>query len=53
MSAQMDAAPAPPSSGVTPEAIKAKLAEKLGATHVEMEDMSGRRIMYRVYKLVY
>ncbi|KAF1930263.1 bola domain-containing protein [Didymella exigua CBS 183.55] len=29
------------SSGVTPEAIKQKLMETLGATHVEIEDMSG------------
>lgn len=29
------------SSGVTPEAIKQKLAANLGATHVEIEDMSG------------
>ncbi|PVI00542.1 bola-like protein [Periconia macrospinosa] len=29
------------SSGVTPDAIKAKLEEKLGATHVEIEDLSG------------
>ncbi|KAF2876365.1 bola protein, partial [Massariosphaeria phaeospora] len=29
------------SSGVTPEAIKQKLVERLGATHVEIEDMSG------------
>jgi hypothetical protein len=29
------------SSGVTPEAIKQKLVENLGATHVEIEDMSG------------
>lgn len=28
-------------SGVTPEAIKQKLVENLGATHVEIEDMSG------------
>ncbi|KAF2631636.1 bola domain-containing protein [Macroventuria anomochaeta] len=28
-------------SGVTPEAIKQKLETNLGATHVEIEDMSG------------
>lgn len=28
-------------SGVTPEAIKQKLESNLGATHVEIEDMSG------------
>jgi len=28
-------------SGVTPEAIKQKLEANLGATHVEIEDMSG------------
>jgi hypothetical protein len=28
-------------SGVTPEGLKATLAEKLEATHVEIEDMSG------------
>lgn len=30
-----------PDSGVTPDALKAKLAEKLDASHVEIEDMSG------------
>lgn len=29
------------SSGVTPEAIKQKLLANLGATHVEIEDLSG------------
>lgn len=29
------------SSGVTPEAIRQKLETNLGATHVEIEDMSG------------
>ncbi|KAJ4338897.1 hypothetical protein N0V87_003583 [Didymella glomerata] len=29
------------SSGVTPDAIKQKLEQNLGATHVEIEDMSG------------
>ncbi|CAI6334623.1 unnamed protein product [Periconia digitata] len=29
------------SSGVTPDAIKAKLEEKLGATHVQIDDLSG------------
>ncbi|KAF2240743.1 bola-like protein [Trematosphaeria pertusa] len=29
------------SSGVTPEAIKRKLEQGLGATYVEIEDMSG------------
>ncbi|KAJ8108469.1 hypothetical protein OPT61_g8152 [Boeremia exigua] len=29
------------SSGVTPEAIKQKLEAVLGATHVEIEDLSG------------
>ena len=28
-------------SGVTPEAIKQKLEANLGATHVEIEDLSG------------
>lgn len=28
-------------SGITPQAIKQKLQEGLGATHVEIEDMSG------------
>ncbi|KAK3208076.1 hypothetical protein GRF29_96g1355611 [Pseudopithomyces chartarum] len=28
-------------SGITPEGIKQKLEEGLGATHVEIEDMSG------------
>ncbi|KAJ4403753.1 hypothetical protein N0V91_006265 [Didymella pomorum] len=28
-------------SGVTPDAIKQKLEQGLGATHVEIEDMSG------------
>ena len=28
-------------SGVTPEAIRQKLETNLGATHVEIEDMSG------------
>ena len=32
---------APASSGVTPEAIKAKLEGTMGATHVEIEDLSG------------
>jgi len=30
------------SSGVTPDAIKQKLEQNLGATHVEIEDMSGK-----------
>ena len=29
------------SSGVTPEALRAKLESGLGATHVEIQDMSG------------
>jgi stress-induced morphogen len=29
-------------SGVTPDAIKQKLEQGLGATHVEIEDMSGK-----------
>ncbi|GAM85519.1 hypothetical protein ANO11243_035260 [Dothideomycetidae sp. 11243] len=29
------------SSGITPDALRAVLLEKLGATHVEIEDMSG------------
>ncbi|XPS74422.1 hypothetical protein M3J09_006541 [Ascochyta lentis] len=29
------------SSGVTPDALKQKLQTSLGATHVEIEDMSG------------
>ncbi|PNS14366.1 hypothetical protein CAC42_6879 [Sphaceloma murrayae] len=29
------------SSGVTPETLRATLVEKLGASHVEIEDLSG------------
>lgn len=29
------------STGVTPESLKSTLVEKLGATHVQIEDMSG------------
>ncbi|ORY01349.1 bola protein [Clohesyomyces aquaticus] len=43
MSARTDseAAQAQASSGVTPESLKKKLKEQLGATYVEVEDMSG------------
>lgn len=43
MSARTDdeAARTAASSGVTPDAIKLKLEQHLGATHVEIEDMSG------------
>lgn len=43
MSARTDteAAQTAANSGITPEAIKQKLTEGLGATHVEIEDMSG------------
>ncbi|KAF1973342.1 bola-like protein [Bimuria novae-zelandiae CBS 107.79] len=43
MSARTDAEAASnaASSGVTPEGIKGKLEQGLGATHVEIEDMSG------------
>lgn len=43
MSARTDteAAEAQASSGVTPDILKDKLIEHLGATHVEIEDMSG------------
>jgi hypothetical protein len=34
-------APAPPSSGVTAEGLKAKLERELGAVYVEVVDMSG------------
>lgn len=34
------------SSGVTPGAIEQKLVETLGATHVEIEDMSGELPVY-------
>lgn len=44
MSARTDteAAQTQSSSGVTPESIKTKLETALGATYVEIEDMSGR-----------
>jgi hypothetical protein len=44
MSARTDteAASEAASSGVTPDVIKQRLEEGLGATHVEIEDMSGR-----------
>ncbi|KAJ9648814.1 hypothetical protein H2201_005076 [Coniosporium apollinis] len=29
------------STGITPETLKSTLVEKLGATHVQIEDMSG------------
>lgn len=43
MSARTDteAAQTAANSGITPDAIKSKLEEGLGATHVEIEDMSG------------
>ena len=31
----------PTSTGITPETLKSKLADKLDATHVEIEDVSG------------
>jgi hypothetical protein len=37
-----DAAQEAASSGITPDVIKKRLEEGLGATHVEIEDMSGR-----------
>jgi len=37
-----DAAQEAASSGITPEGIRTRLEEGLGATHVEIEDMSGR-----------
>jgi hypothetical protein len=37
-----DAAQEAASSGITPTVIKKRLEEGLGATHVEIEDMSGR-----------
>jgi hypothetical protein len=40
-SADTEAAEVQASSGVTPETLKEKLIEQLGATHVEVEDMSG------------
>lgn len=44
MSAQTDseAVQTAANSGITPDAIKQKLQEGLGATHVEIEDMSGK-----------
>ena len=39
--ADTDAAQEAASSGITPEALKKKLEEGLGATYVEIEDMSG------------
>ncbi|KAF2436152.1 bola-like protein [Tothia fuscella] len=43
MSAKTDteAAEVAKSSGVTPEVIKERLVDQLGATHVEIEDLSG------------
>ncbi|KAK7184600.1 hypothetical protein DPSP01_008997 [Paraphaeosphaeria sporulosa] len=43
MSARTDseAAQTAANSGITPDVIKQKLQEGLGATHVEIEDMSG------------
>ncbi|KAF2147331.1 uncharacterized protein K452DRAFT_240730 [Aplosporella prunicola CBS 121167] len=43
MSARTDveASRAQASSGVTPESLKSTLEQKLGATHVEIVDMSG------------
>lgn len=37
-----DAAQAAAASGITPYVIRKRLEEGLGATHVEIEDMSGR-----------
>jgi hypothetical protein len=37
------------SSGVTPDAIKQKLEQNLGATHVEIEDMSGMLAIRQEY----
>jgi hypothetical protein len=43
MSARTDseAAEVQASSGVTPDTLKSKITELLGAVHVEIEDMSG------------
>jgi hypothetical protein len=35
------------STGVTVEGLKSKLEQHLGATHVEIEDMSGKRLHAR------
>lgn len=44
---KMSAEPAQPaSSGVTAEHIKRKLEAGLGAQYVEIEDMSGRSILW-------
>lgn len=39
-------------SGITPEGIKQKLEEGLGATHVEIEDMSGTSSAARFLNIV-
>jgi hypothetical protein len=36
----------PASSGVTIEGLKQKLVDGLGATHVEIEDLSGRYLLF-------
>lgn len=48
MSARTDdeAARTAASSGVTPDGIKQKLVEKLEATHVDIEDLSGELPVY-------
>lgn len=47
MSARTDpeAEQAQASTGVTPESLKQKLEQQLGATYVEVEDMSGEMIL--------
>lgn len=41
-----DAAQTAANSGITPDAITQKLYEGLGATHVEIEDMSGMYFLW-------
>lgn len=54
MSARTDAeaAQTAANSGITPEGIKQKLEEGLGATHVEIEDMSGTSSAARLVNVV-
>lgn len=44
MSGMTDSEPA--SSGVTIEGLRQKLVERLDATHVEIEDLSGKKHLY-------
>lgn len=46
MSARTDAEAAETqnATGITPEMIRSKLEEKLEASHVDIEDMSGKRL---------